>query len=99
MRDGARSKNAYADWRQAMFYMSSLQKYDGPINKIHLKKFPYPFSIVTDKDGIAWHLNGQVGKYILAAKLNSVSEYWSSTNTIAAGFYEQTWLPHEVVID
>lgn len=78
--------------------MTYLEKHNGPIGKIHLNKFPYPFGIVKDLNGVSWHLNGQIDKYILAAKLNEVDEYWSSTNYVKSGVHEQTWKPHEIVV-
>lgn len=83
-----------------MFNLSYTTEYKGPPLFIELEKRPYPvFGCVTDIYGKRWHLNGQIGKYLLAAPYDQVDRYWTSTDGMSnSGLHQQTWLPYELII-
>lgn len=84
------------------FRMSWSEPYEGPIETLRLNHDPRQrlngiFAIVTDANGERWHLNGQRGEYVMAARVSAIPDYWTSTANEWSGGVAR-WLPCRVEV-
>jgi len=67
--------------------------------KIQLSKRPSGLGRYTDVHGVEWDINGIVGNFVQACKLDDLHAYYSDTSaTNAYGLVQQEWKPYEVEI-